>query len=109
VSHCFSILMHVIVPSAQHHAGSMAALVPQAPPNRGNAQPEKHHHLMFRSSSSSSSTHQQQLRKLQQQPAATGAPIDVPQCLWNEVREVCTSSQLSYLAVSSPPVTVFHR
>jgi hypothetical protein len=62
------------------------------------------------SSSSSGSRHPKRLRRLQQQqPALAGQLVDVPQCLWNEVREACAASQLTYLSVSSPPVTLFHR
>jgi hypothetical protein len=66
--------------------------------------------LASSSSSSSSSRLNKQLRRLQQQrAAAAGKLVDVPQCLWNDVREVCAASQLSYLSVNSPPVTLFHR
>jgi hypothetical protein len=66
-------------------------------------------HLLS-SSSSGSSRFQKRLRRLQQQRVApAGKLVDVPQCLWSDVREVCAASQLSYLSVSSPPVTLFHR
>jgi hypothetical protein len=71
-------------------------------------------HLLASSSSSGSGSSRlpTRLRRLQQQQqrvAPAGQLVDVPQCLWNDVREVCAASQLSYLSVSSPPVTLFHR
>jgi hypothetical protein len=35
--------------------------------------------------------------------------VQVPQCLWSDVREVCTPGQLAYLAVKAKPVSLYHR
>lgn len=33
----------------------------------------------------------------------------MPMCMWNEVKEFCSPSQMVFLSMDAPPSTVLHR
>jgi hypothetical protein len=50
---------------------------------------------------------QQRAAKQQATPGTTGR--GVPMCMWNDVKESCSPSQLVFLALDATPSTILHR
>jgi hypothetical protein len=52
---------------------------------------------------------QQRARPGGQGPGGSSTNQGMPMCMWNEVKEFCSPSQMVFLSMDAPPSTVLHR